>query len=144
MQIGRHEWSLLDPPLFWRKLAMLVVFFGLFVPIYMYKSWLTVWYAVFLLALHIYVLLVFVYRVRWRVLAENKKPFLVRLVAIATFVALLTFIRAGATLPELVAFVWLSGMVHVALLLSLTVDVRPVPQSGPRHAEAVSTPTQDL
>ncbi|HLE48074.1 MAG TPA: hypothetical protein VI818_07235 [Candidatus Thermoplasmatota archaeon] len=126
MQVGRYDWSLLDPALFWRKLVMLVVFFGLFVPIYMYKSWLTVWYAVFLLALHVYVLFVFLWRVKWRVLAENRKPFIVRLVAIATFVALLTFIRAGATLAELVTFVWLSGLVHVALLLSLTVDARPI------------------
>jgi len=126
VQVGRYDWSLLDPALFWRKLVMLVVFFGLFVPIYMYKSWLTVWYAVFLLALHVYVLFVFLWRVKWRVLAENRKPFIVRLVAIATFVALLTFIRAGATLAELVTFVWLSGLVHVALLLSLTVDARPI------------------
>ena len=135
----------MDAPLFWRKLVMLVVFFGLFVPIYLYKSWLTIWYAVFLLALHIYVLLVFVYRVRWRVLAENKKPFMVRLVAIATFVALLTFIKAGATLTELVAFVWLSGLVHVALLLSLTLDVRPMAPAAPRQGDvAAAAPTQDL
>jgi hypothetical protein len=44
-------------------------------------------------------------------------------------------LRVGTTVTELLAFVVLSGTVHVALLLSLTVDVRPL---GPvRAAERV-------
>lgn len=124
--------TLIDAPLFWRKLVMLIVFFGLFVPLKMYQQELLEWYVIFLVALHVYVLFVFLYRVRWRILAENRRAFAVRLVAIAIFVALLTVIKAGITLGELVLFVALSGAVHVALLLSLTMRVEPVREPVPQ------------
>lgn len=111
---------------------MLIVFFGLFVPLKMYQQELLEWYVIFLVALHVYVLFVFLYRVRWRILAENRRAFAVRLVAIAIFVALLTVIKAGITLGELVLFVALSGAVHVALLLSLTMRVEPVREPVPQ------------
>lgn len=130
MQAGKYRVTLLDPRLFWRKVVMLVVFFGLFIPLKLYREQLLLGYVIFLVALHIYILFVFLYRVRWQVLAENRRAFAVRLVAIAIFVALLTVIKAGATVTELVAFVGLSGLVHLALLLSLTVKavlVEPQP-----------------
>lgn len=136
-----HQWRLLDPRLFWRKTTLLVVFFGLFIPIFQYRGTLATWYAVFLLALHVYILFVFLYRVRWRVFAQNRRPFIVRLVAIATFVALLMLIRVGTTLAELVLFVALSGLVHLALLLSLTVDVRPL-ATGAASEFARNRPTE--
>ena len=121
---------MLDPRLFWRKVTLLVVFFGLFIPIYQYRTPLAIWYTAFLLALHVYILFVFLYRVKWRVFAENRRPFAIRIVAIATFILLLMMIKVGSTLAEMVVFVLLSGAVHVALLLSLTVDVRPLEDSG--------------
>jgi hypothetical protein len=120
-----QSWRLLDPALFWRKMAMLVVFFGLFVPIYLFRTTLAVWYAVFLLALHVYVLGVYLWRVRWRILIRRGSPFLARLFTIAVFVTLLMVIRAGATIGELTMFVALSGLVHVGILLALNLDVRP-------------------
>src|SRR5947208_260655 len=99
---------------------MLVVFFGAFIPLKIYKEQLLLWYVVFLVALHVYILFVFLWRVRWRVLAADRKAFAVRLVAIAVFVALLMLVKAGATLSELALFVLVSGAIHVALLLSLT------------------------
>ena len=126
MQVGSYQVSLLDPRLFWRKVVMLVTFFGLFIPLKMYQSELLDWYVVFLLALHVYILFVFLYRVQWRILAENRRAFAVRLIAIATFVILLTVIKVGVTLQELLVFVGLSGVVHLALLLSLTVKARHV------------------
>ena len=133
VQVGSYRLTLLDPSLFWRKVTMLVVFFGLFIPLKMYQEQLLYWYVVFLVLLHVYILFVFLYRVRWRVLAENRKAFAVRLVAIATFTILLTVIKVGVTLSELLMFVGLSGLVHLALLLSLTVKARhaePVPLAG--------------
>lgn len=103
---------------------MLVVFFGLFIPLKVYQQRLLYWYVVFLVALHIYVLLVFLWRVKWRIFAENRKAFLVRVVAIVTFVFLLTLVRVGVTPAELALFVIVSGVIHLALLMSLTVDVR--------------------
>lgn len=126
MQVGTYRLALLDPSLFWRKVTMLGVFFGLFIPLKMYQERLLYWYVVFLVLLHVYILFVFLYRVRWRVLAENRKAFAVRLVAIATFTILLTIIKVGVTLSELLLFVGLSGLVHLALLLSLTVKARHV------------------
>lgn len=124
MQVGTYRLTLLDPALFRRKVTMLVVFFGLFIPLKMYQEQLLYWYVVFLVLLHVYILFVFLYRVRWRVLAENRKAFAVRLVAIATFSVLLTVIKVGVTLSELLMFVGLSGLVHLALLLTLTVKAR--------------------
>jgi hypothetical protein len=123
VQVGNYHLSLLDPRLFWRKVVMLVVFFGLFVPLKLYQETLLYWYVVFLVALHVYILFVFLYRIHWKVLAENRKAFAVRLVAIAIFVLLLTMIEVGVTLKELLIFVALSGLVHLALLLSLTMRV---------------------
>jgi hypothetical protein len=133
VQVGSYRLSLLDPALFWRKVAMLVIFFGLFVPLKIYQQQLLDWYVVFLLALHVYILFVFLYRVRWKILAADRKAFAVRLVAIGTFVLLLTVIKVGVTLPELLAFVALSGIVHLALLLSLTVNAE--------HVEAAAAAT---
>jgi len=134
VQVGSYRLTLLDPSLFWRKVTMLVVFFGLFILLKMYQEELLYWYVIFLVALHVYILFVFLYRVRWRVLAENRKAFAVRLVAIATFTILLTVIKVGVTLSELLIFVGLSGLVHVALLLSLTVKAR--------HSEATPMATE--
>lgn len=136
VNMGGHRAILLDPALFWRKLTMLIVFFGLFIPLKMYREELLVWYVVFLVALHVYILFIFLYRVQWRVLAQNRRDFLVRLVAITVFVVLLTVIKAGATLQELLVFVALSGIVHVALLLSLTVHIERASPAQPLATDA--------
>ncbi len=135
VQVASYRLTLLDPALFWRKVTMLVVFFGLFIPLKMYQEQLLYWYVVFLVLLHVYILFVFLYRVRWRVLAENRKAFAVRLVAIATFTVLLTVIKVGVTLSELLMFVGLSGLVHLALLLSLTVKARQL-EASPMATDA--------
>lgn len=122
-----YRFRLLDPPLFWRKLIMLLVFFAGFLVLKAYKQEVGLfYYGIFLLLLHVYVLIVFLYRVRWKILAENRKPFAVRLAAIAVFILILTMIRFDVSFWQLLVVVAASLVVHIALLLSLTVDARPI------------------
>jgi hypothetical protein len=121
-----HEWTLLDRRLFTRKLVLLVVFFAGFLVLKAYELQVGLfYYGLFLLALHVYILFVFLWRVQWRILAEDRRAFSVRLVAIAVFVLLLTLIKFDVGFWQLLLVVGASLAVHTALLLSLTVDVRP-------------------
>lgn len=126
VELAGYRFQLLDPPLFWRKLILLVVFFAGFVFLKAYERRVELLvYVIFLLALHVYILFVFLWRVRWRVFAENRRAFAIRLVAILVFVLLLTLIKFDVPAWEFFLAVALSLGIHVALLLSLTVDVRP-------------------
>lgn len=119
------EWRLLDPRLFWRKILLLAVFFPPFMLLKVYKQDLALlYYNLFLLVLHLYILVVWLWRVRWRVLAENRRAFAVRLFALLVFVVILAILRFDRPFWELVAVVVLSIVIHVGILLSLTVTVR--------------------
>lgn len=128
MRVGTRRVVLLDPPLFWRKLLLLVVFSAAFVPLKYYEleRELTL-YIVFLLLLHVYFVLILIYRVRWKVLAADRRSFLLRLLAVALFIALLVVNSTGATLWEFVGFLAISLVIHTGLLLSLTMVVRGEP-----------------
>lgn len=136
MDLYGYRFRLLDPPLFWRKLIMLLVFFAGFLVLKAYKQEVGLfYYGIFLLLLHVYVLIVFLYRVRWKILAENGKPFAVRIAAIAVFILILTMIRFDVSFWQLFVVVAASLVVHIALLLSLTVDARPI-VAEPARTEA--------
>lgn len=132
MRFLGYEWRLLDPRLFWRKVLLLAVFFPPFMILKVYQQDLALlYYNLFLLVLHIYILIVWLWRVRWRVLAENRRAFLVRLFALLVFVVILAIIRFDRPFWELVAVIALSIAVHIGILLSLTVTVRS-PDASPR------------
>lgn len=118
----------LDPALFARKLVLLVLFSAAFVPLKYYRldRWLEAYVAALLL-LHVYFVFVLVHRVRWRVLAEDRRSFALRLLAVALFLALLLRLSTGATFAEFVLFLAVSLLVHTGLLLSLTLTTRPAP-----------------
>jgi len=81
---------ILDPRLFWRKLVLLLVFSALFLPLKYYElKQPMVAYVVFLLLLHVYFVFILIWRVRWRVLYEHRRSFLLRVLAVALFVYLL-------------------------------------------------------
>jgi|GEM_PF-1438553 len=117
---------ILDPGLFWRKLVLLVVFSLLFLPLKYYEldRYLEA-YILLLLLLHVYFVFVLAYRVRWRVLAEHRRSFLLRLLAVALFVALLARQSTGADFSDFALFLGVSLVIHTGLLLSLTVVARP-------------------
>lgn len=126
MQRAGRRVVLLDPPLFWRKLVLLVLFSALFLPLKYYEldRELQIYIALLLL-LHVYFVFVLAYRVRWKVLAEHRRSFLLRLLAVALFIALLARASTGATMGEFVVFLLISLLIHTGLLLSLTVVARP-------------------
>ncbi len=126
MRLGTREVHLLDPPLFWRKLVLLLLFFPPFLLIWDYRKDLAFWYALFLVFLHAYVLLVFLYRVRWRVLAENRKGFYVRVAALILMLGILSMFNFALKYWEVALVLGVAFVVHVGILLSLTVVVRPV------------------
>lgn len=127
---------ILDPKLFVRKLVLLLVFSALFLPLKYYEldKFLEV-YIAFLLVLHVYFVFVLIHRVRWKVLAEDRRSFLLRLVAVALFIALLARQSTGATFAEFVAFLAISLVIHTGLLLTLTVTFRPVVPAQAARAE---------
>lgn len=125
MRIGDWRLEILDPRLFWRKLVLLLVFSAAFIPLKAYNLQLPLnLYILFLLILHVYFVFVFAYRVRWRVLAADRRAFAVRLMAVALFVALLVANNVGATLGEFILFLVVSLVIHTGLLLSLTMVAR--------------------
>lgn len=126
---------ILDPALFWRKLALLVVFSLLFLPLKYYRLDLYLEaYIVFLLLLHVYFVFVLIHRVRWKILAEHRRSFLLRLLAVGLFIALLARQGTGATFADFTLFLVVSLVIHTGLLLSLTVVVRaePLPHTDSR------------
>lgn len=126
MRLLGREWQLLDPRLFWRKVLLLALFFPPFLILKVYEQDLALfYYNLFLLLLHVYILIVWLWRVRWRLLAENRRAFGLRLFALLVFVVILAIIRFDRPFWELVAVVVLSVVVHLGILLSLTVTVRP-------------------
>lgn len=129
MSPAGRQLRLLDPQLFWRKLVMLLLFFGLFVPLYQSKNELALYsYVIFLIALHVAVLGIFVWRVRWRVLAEDRRGFFVRVLALVIFVVLLALLRFDVPTWQFYLVVAASFAIHVAILASLTVVWRaPAP-----------------
>jgi hypothetical protein len=132
VQLAGRRFELLDPGLFWRKMALLLVFSAAFLPLKAlpWQMPLRV-YIVFLILLHVYFVFVLVYRVRWRVLAEHRRSFILRLFAVAIFIALLAVNDAGATFAEFAVFLGISFVLHTALLLSLAlVVVRPTAVAG--------------
>ena len=140
MRVGGVRVEILDPKLFARKLALLIVFSAAFVPLKYYElETATTWYVVFLLLLHVYFLVILVWRVRWRRLAGHRRSFLLRLTAVAFFVFLLTVLQAGVTFWEFMVFLGASVAIHTLLLLSLTVVVHraaPVaPETAPIRAQ---------
>lgn len=127
---------LLDAPLFWRKLALLIIFSAAFIPLKAYDLEVPLQiYIGFLLVLHIYFVFILIYRVRWRALAEHRRSFLLRMLAVAFFVALLVRLQTGATFWDFVGFLLASLVVHTALLLSLTMVVGS-PSTQPTASEA--------
>lgn len=135
MNINGWSIRLLDPPLFWRKLALLLLFSVAFVPLKAYNLDKALnYYIAFLLFLHVYFVFVLVYRVRWHVLSADRRSFILRLLAVALFIALLVANNTGATLWEFVVFLAISLVIHTGLLLSLTVVARrdPNPKTTPQ------------
>lgn len=116
---------ILDAALFWRKLVLLVVFSLLFLPLKYYRlDRFLEGYIVLLLVLHVYFVFVLVFRVRWNILAEHRRSFLLRLLAVALFIALLARQSTGATFADFALFLAVSLVIHAGLLLSLAVVVR--------------------
>lgn len=128
MHLGDWRIRILDPQLFVRKLVLLLVFSAAFVPL-KYFEWDTAltWYIVLLLVLHVYFVFVLIWRVRWKELAEHKRSFALRIIAVAFFVFLLAILEAGVTFVEFLVFLAASLVIHVFLLLSLTVDAHRMP-----------------
>lgn len=127
MDVGSRRVQLLDPPLFWRKLVLLIVFSAAFIPLKYYElDQALTWYLVFLLLLHIYFLVVLVWRVRWRQLAEHRRSFGLRLTAVAFFIFLLAVLKTGVGFAAFMVFLAASMVIHTFLLLSLTVVFRPL------------------
>jgi len=119
---------ILDPKLFLRKLVLLLVFSALFLPLKYFELDKSLEaYIALLLLLHAYFVFVLVHRVRWRILAEDRRSFLLRVLAVGLFVALLARQATGATFAEFVAFLAVSLVIHTGLLLSLTVTFRAEP-----------------
>lgn len=138
MHVGAWRVRILDPRLFARKLIMLLVFSGAFVPLKYYElDTALTWYIVLLLLLHVYFVFVLIWRVRWRQLAEHRRSFALRLIAVAFFVFLLAILEAGVTFAEFLVFLAASLVIHTLLLLSLTVDARraPVGDAAPVPSE---------
>lgn len=125
---------ILDPKLFWRKLVLLLVFSGLFLPLKYYhldEAFLA--YVGFLLLLHVYFVFILIWRVRWRVLFEHRRSFGLRVLAVALFTALLARQEAGASFQEFALFLAISLVIHTGILLSLTLiwrDVDPTPTAS--------------
>jgi hypothetical protein len=125
---GTARLRILDPALFWRKLVLLLVFSLLFLPLKYYRldRYLEA-YILLLLLLHVYFVFVLVHRVRWRALAEHRRSFLLRLLAVGLFIALLARQSTGATFADFALFLGVSLVIHTGLLLSLTVVARADP-----------------
>lgn len=137
MDLAARRIRLLDASLFWRKLALLVVFSALFLPLKAYELEMPLRvYIGFLLVLHVYFVFVLIWRVRWDVLAEHKRSFSLRILAVALFIAILALNESGASFWEFALFLAVSLVVHTGLLLSLTVVIRP---PTPALSVAVST-----
>ncbi len=139
MDVGAWRVRILDPRLFARKLILLLVFSAAFVPL-KYYEWDTAltWYIVLLLLLHVYFVFVLIWRVRWKQLAEHRRSFALRLIAVAFFVFLLAILEAGVTFLEFLVFLVASLVIHTLLLLSLTVDARrhvPAGEAAPVPSE---------
>ena len=131
---------ILDPRLFWRKLVLLLVFSALFLPLKYYElKQPMVAYVVFLLLLHVYFVFILIWRVRWRVLYEHRRSFLLRVLAVALFVYLLVLSSRSqsVTFGEFAAFLGVSLLIHTALLLSLTMVWRPI-ETAPAPAKTES------
>lgn len=138
--MAERHLRILDPRLFWRKLALLLLFSALFLPLKYYeRRQEMVAYVIFLLLLHVYFVFILVWRVRWRILSEHRRSFLLRMLAVALFIYLLVLASGsqGVTFAEFAAFLGVSLVIHTALLLSLTVVWRPIdPLVAPAKTEA--------
>lgn len=136
MRLGNRQLRILDPPLFWRKVILLIVFSAAFIPLKAYKLEREFeLYVLFLLLLHVYFVFILIYRVRWKVLAANRRSFILRLLAIAFFIAVLAKNRTGATLNEFLVFLAIALVIHVGLLFSLTLVAESPPQAETSPAE---------
>lgn len=136
MHEARWQVRILDPRLFARKLALLVIFSAAFVPLkyYEWDTALTI-YIVLLLLLHVYFVFVLIWRVQWRHLASHRRSFGLRILAVAFFIFLLTVLETGVTFAQFLVFLGASLVIHTVLLLSLTLDVRPRHAGIPVQAE---------
>jgi hypothetical protein len=139
MELGRWRIQILDPKLFIRKVVLLLVFTGGLVPLKYYKIDVALfWYVVVLLILHVYFLFILIWRVQWKQLAQHRRSFALRLVAVAFFIFLLSVLQTGVTFTEFMIFLGASLIVHTFLLLSLTLTATRLPTPG----EPVPSPAE--
>lgn len=132
-----YRFILIDKKLFVRKLVMLLGFSAGIIPLLLYKNYFgAALYVILLLLLHLYFLVVYLWRVRWKELLNNKLGFVIRAAAILFFTYLLSLLRSGEEIASVIVFLCISVSIHIALLLLLMVRVeRPSLAYEPRKSD---------
>jgi hypothetical protein len=124
---GNVSVTLLDRPLFIKKIAVVfaatfvlvpLVYFKLFVPAGIYLA--------SLLALHVLFLYIYFSKVDWRRLAQSRTGFAVRILAVALFAYLLAVLKFHGDFAFVMANLFAGLAIHSAILFALMAEIETV------------------
>ena len=112
---------LLNPPLYWRKLGLLVLTMAALVPLVVNKLQVpALLYVSALLLIHVWVLVLYAYRVQWR--SFTKVGLFTRLGSVLIFSYLLSKVRYSGG-SDLLLSIALAFILHVMILTVLMVKL---------------------
>ena len=115
-----------QPQLFIKKLAILFAITIALVPLIHYRLAMPTYLFVgTLLVLHIYIFFIYLSRINWRKLRENRVGFVVRLSAIAMFSFILTLLHYQGPTLFVILSVGAAVTVHALILLLLMITRVP-------------------
>jgi hypothetical protein len=133
MKIFSYSLECTDQRLFKRKVAQLILATALFLPIVMIKHQLPAMiYVSALLALHLYILWVYIWRQQPVLKIRLTSEFVSRLLAVLFFAYWLTVVRFQGSLVSIMLSLLLALILHIGILLALMLKISRSATSLPK------------